>query len=107
MYRLKFSVLMAPAAYGIVAAGMVSGQNTSFGSGQSYPSKVIRIVASEAGSVGDAVARAVALGLASSTSQQAVVDNRPGGVLAGDFVAKAAPDGYTMLSYGKKANESL
>jgi tripartite-type tricarboxylate transporter receptor subunit TctC len=82
--------VLCMAALGI--AGSASGQN--------YPSKVVRIVASEAGSAGDTVARAVAYGLTTSVGQQVIVDNRPGGVVAGEFAAKSPPDGYTVLSYG-------
>jgi tripartite-type tricarboxylate transporter receptor subunit TctC len=67
---------------------------------QDYPSKTIRIVASEAGGSGDFVSRLIAQGLSSALGQQVIVDNRGGGVVAGDVVAKAPPDGYTVLLYG-------
>ena len=67
---------------------------------QDYPSKTVRIVASEAGGSGDFVARLVAQGLTGTFGQQVVVDNRGGGVVAGDVVAKSPPDGYTLLLYG-------
>jgi tripartite-type tricarboxylate transporter receptor subunit TctC len=67
---------------------------------QPYPAKVVRIVASEAGGAGDFVARLLAQGLAGSFGQPVVVDNRVGGVIAGDVVARSAPDGYTVLLYG-------
>ena len=67
--------------------------------GQSFPSKPIRLVApSSTGGGIDAVARIVAT--ASSTlGQQILVDNRPGanGMIGTDIVAKAPPNGYTLL----------
>jgi tripartite-type tricarboxylate transporter receptor subunit TctC len=70
------------------------------GQAQEYPSRTIRIVASEAGGSGDFVSRLIAQGLSSAIGQQVIVDNRGGGVVAGDVVAKAPPDGYTVLLYG-------
>jgi len=70
------------------------------GSAQEFPSKTMRIVASEAGGGGDFIARLVAQGLTSAFGQQVVVENRGGGVIAGDLVAKSPPDGYTLLLYG-------
>ena len=70
------------------------------GHAQEYPSKTIRIVASEAGGSGDFVSRLIAQGLSSALGQQVIVDNRGGGVVAGDVVAKSPPDGYTVLLYG-------
>ena len=69
-------------------------------SAQNYPTKPVRIVASEAGGSGDFVARLVAQGLTTTFGQQVVVDNRGGGVVAGDAVAKSPPDGHTLLLYG-------
>jgi tripartite-type tricarboxylate transporter receptor subunit TctC len=60
----------------------------------------VRIVASEAGGGGDFIARLVAQGLTSAFGQQVLVENRGGGVVAGDVVAKSTPDGYTLLLYG-------
>ena len=71
-----------------------------FATAQEYPSKTVRIVASEAGGSGDFVARILAQGLTSAFGQQVVVDNRGGGVIAGDVVAKSPPDGHTLLLYG-------
>lgn len=69
-------------------------------SGQNYPNKLIRIVASEAGGGGDLAARVIAQELTKSMGQPVVVENRGGGVIAGEVVAKAPPDGYTLLFYG-------
>ncbi|HSC95694.1 MAG TPA: tripartite tricarboxylate transporter substrate binding protein [Burkholderiales bacterium] len=69
-------------------------------SAQSYPARPIRlIVPFGPGGVGDITARVVAQKMSASLGQQIVVDNRPGagGIVASEIVAKAAPDGHTLL----------
>jgi len=89
---------MTRSAYGIAAAAALMAAGTGFA--QDFPSRTVRIVASEAGGSGDFVARVVAQGLSATFGQQVVVENRGGGVVAGDVVAKSAPDGHTLLLYG-------
>jgi len=66
-----------------------------------YPDRLIKIlVPIPPGGAPDLVARLVAQGLSEAFGQSLAVENRPGvnGNLAAEAVAKAAPDGYTLLS---------
>lgn len=69
-------------------------------SGEPYPNRPIRIVTSDAGGGSDIVVRIIAQAVSGPLGQQVVVDNRGGGVIAGEIVSKAAPDGYTLIYYG-------
>ena len=67
---------------------------------QTYPTRPIRLlVPSTPGGSVDTLARTVGPKLAERWGQQVIVDNRPGagGAIAGELVARAAPDGYTLL----------
>lgn len=90
----KLTSLMATAlgAAAMFSAGPAQAQN--------FPTKPIVIVAaSSAGGPTDASARMIADSLASALGQQVVVENVPGagGTIAMSRVARAAPDGYTLL----------
>ena len=67
---------------------------------QQYPEKPVRIVTSDPGGSPDFAARLMAPALASALGQQIIIDNRVNVLVAGDVVAKAAPDGYTVLLFG-------
>jgi tripartite-type tricarboxylate transporter receptor subunit TctC len=76
------------------AAGLASAQEAT------YPNQPIRIVVPyPPGGATDTLARTVANKLQESWGQTVIVDNKPGasGVIGNDFVAKAPPDGYTVL----------
>ena len=73
---------------------------TALVSAQSYPTKPIRIVTGAVGGTSDFGARLIATGIAGPLGQAIIVDNRGGNArIAAEAVAKAAPDGYTLLYY--------
>lgn len=80
---------------------------------QTYPSRTITlIVPFAAGGATDIVARVLAKGLSDRLGQSVVVDNRPGanGTIGTAAVAKARPDGYTLVMGGVNThamNDSL
>ncbi len=81
-------------------------------SAQTYPAKPIHVIVGFGpGGVGDLTCRVVAQKLSAQLGQQVLVENRPGAaqIVAADAVAKAAPDGYTLLlmSNGNAVSASL
>ena len=80
-----------------LCAILVAG-NTAFA--QAFPTKPIRIVIGySAGGGNDLIGRIVAAKLQEKLGQPVVIDNKPGAqsIVACELVAKAAPDGYTLL----------
>src|SRR5882672_9458496 len=72
----------------------------SFSAAAQYPGKPVRIVVPfSAGGTTDILARTVGQKLTAAWSQPIVIDNRPGasGMIGAEMVAKAPPDGYTVL----------
>ena len=98
VWRALFAFGLAVTALGAVA--------------QDYPTKPVRIIVPfAAGGPADIYARFIATRLQETLGQAFVVDNRPGAgsIIGTDAVAKAAPDGYTLLlmSNTHTVNESL
>ncbi len=73
---------------------------TAHAADDTFPTRPIRMIApSSAGGPVDVIARILAQGYSEALGQQIVVDNRAGaaGLIGSDLVAKATPDGYTLL----------
>jgi len=84
----------------LAVAAVLLAMHTGAGAADSYPSRPVRIILpSGAGGITDILARVIAPRLTEGLGQQVVIDNRPGasGIVGSQIVAKAAPDGYTLL----------
>ncbi len=95
MTLLLYAVTLAGAS-----APPLYAQSTSTGSGQAYPAKPIRfVVPVVAGGSNDILGRLIGERLRERWGQPIVVENRAGAgqMIGADIVAKAAPDGYTLL----------
>jgi len=95
-----------------VASAILCGFLSAAAWAQTYPARPVRLVAPfPPGSSVDFTSRLFAPGLSESLGQQFVVDNRPGaaGNIGAELVARAAPDGYTLLTTPSSlaANASL
>ncbi len=86
IFKLAAFLVLCPAAHPLLA--------------QNYPNKPIRIVVGyAAGGGNDIIVRVLAPRMSEFLGQPVIVDNRPGAqsILAAEMVAKATPDGYTLL----------
>jgi len=84
----------------LLAAGAVGALLPAYATAQAFTSKPIRIVVPFGpGGIADLTARAVARPLGENLRQSVIVENRPGagGIVGGELVAKAEPDGHTLL----------
>ena len=87
-------------AIGLAALGVCTSATAAVADAVGYPKKAITIVVPFGpGGVADLTVRMVAQKMAVSMKQPIIVENRPGagGVVAANTVAKASPDGYTLL----------
>ena len=83
---------------GLLSLGVMTGAAAA--SGQDLPNKPIRIVTAEPGGGLDFASRVLAQGLSASMARNVIVENRPTGIIVGQIVSKATPDGTTMLVTG-------
>jgi tripartite-type tricarboxylate transporter receptor subunit TctC len=93
--RLTQTLLAGSAAVAVLYAASLRAQD-----GAAYPGRPLRLVVPlSAGGATDVLARFVGQGLTEAWGQPAIVDNRPGasGTIGAEFVAKAPPDGHTLL----------
>ena len=84
----------------LLGAALAMGAAAPHALAQTFPAKPIRIVVPfGAGGVADLTARTVAARMAEGLGQSVVIENKPGAgaIVAGDLVAKAEPDGHTLL----------
>jgi len=84
----------------VLAALVVVGAGAAPSLAETYPTKTVRIVVpTSPGGITDTLARALAQRLSEALGQQFIVENKPAGAgqLGMEFVAKAAPDGYTLV----------
>ncbi len=91
------------AAMRMVMAGVLMGLAGSVCAQQTYPNKPIRLISAfAAGGTTTIIARLIGQKLVESWGRQVIIDNRPGAntMIGTDIVAKAAPDGYTILFAG-------
>jgi tripartite-type tricarboxylate transporter receptor subunit TctC len=94
-YCRKLSVLLATFVFSAPLA--TQAQDTT-----NYPSRPVKIIVPVApGGTVDMVARSIAEALTKALGQQVIVENKPGAssLLGTNFVAKSAPDGYTLLAH--------
>ena len=83
------------------AAVFLAGVAAAGAHAQSYPTKPVRVIVAAATGGPDIVARVVGAQLQAQLGQPFVIENQPGanGIVGAQIVAKAAPDGYTLLVY--------
>lgn len=101
--NVRRSAVMLPCRAALLALGALGAMFplAQVTHAQPYPTRPVRLVTSEPGGGADFTARIIALGLTTSLRQQVIVDNRGGasGLIAVEIVAKAPPDGYTLIVF--------
>ena len=94
----SFSLYIPVATLCVLASSLLTGSAVAQ---TAYPSKLMRIVTAATGSANDWGSRVLAQELTAAMGQQVIVENRGG--LSMEYVAKAPPDGHTILGYGSAA----
>jgi tripartite-type tricarboxylate transporter receptor subunit TctC len=97
---MKTSFPLAGPTRRILGAAMLALATVAPAWAQDYPTQPIRLIVSfPPGGAADVIGRTIATGLGEAFKQTIVVENRPGanGNIGADVVAKATPDGYTLL----------
>ena len=100
MLKKQLQSLSSSSLTSVITAGVVALCLSSPLQAQTYPSKTITIVVPTApGGANDAMARIIAQNLSTKLGQPVIVDNKAGanGAIASEFVARATPDGYTLM----------
>src|SRR3984957_5572385 len=98
MNLLRRAILIA--ALSVLTTGLAGAQQRSDADAAAFPNRAIRIIVPfPAGGPSDVLARLIGQKMSEDWGQPVVIENRPGGntVIGAQVVAKAAPDGYTML----------
>ena len=91
-------IMHIPLACLYAVATMLVAGDAAFG--QTYPNRPVKMVATAAGGAGDVAARIIAQHITGPLGQPVVIENRGTGIIPGEIVAKATPDGYTLLIAG-------
>ena len=89
-----------------MGATLTLGLGSASAQSQNWPSKPIRIVVPyPPGGSSDIIARSIAQPLSEALKQSVIVENKAGanGNLGADYVAKSAPDGYTLLLCARRS----
>ena len=97
---MHIRLIIALAAFAVTSAWPARAQTPSTSSGQAYPNKPVRlIVPFPAGGGADIFARLIGRKLQDNLGQTFIADNRAGaaGIIGCEIVARANPDGYTLL----------